>query len=222
MFQNNLNPIPQQNSIQGFPSQPQSFPPQVPQQSYPPNMGNPMPQQKGFFSKMNSATDGFIQFIKSKTPMVSAQGLLNSPTLNLEPINKETFQELQTKNIKEVECGKITKTVLNDVTVISKIINPRTVEKGFFESNFVLYDIASNTSTCLIKSLLLDLSLLSLKTLKEKFARDKDNKIHLLLEYTGDAKEIIDPWYYRNFDECFTNIYKGCESLYNYIITERK
>ena len=143
MFQNNLNPIPSQNSIQGFPSQPQSFPPQVPQQSYPPNMGNPMPQQKGFFSKMNSATDGFIQFIKSKTPMVSAQGLLNSPTLNLEPINKETFQELQTKNIKEVECGKITKTVLNDVTVISKIINPRTVEKGFFESNFVLYDIAT-------------------------------------------------------------------------------
>ena len=143
MFQNNLNPIPQQNSIQGFPSQPQSFPPQVPQQSYPPNMGNPMPQQKGFFSKMNSATDGFIQFIKSKTPMVSAQGLLNSPTLNLEPINKETFQELQTKNIKEVECGKITKTVLNDVTVISKIINPRTVENGFFESNFVLYDIAT-------------------------------------------------------------------------------
>ena len=143
MFQNNLNPIPQQNSIQGFPSQPQSFPPQVPQQSYPPNMGNPMPQQKGFFSKMNSATDGFIQFIKSKTPMVSAQGLLNSPTLNLEPINKETFQELQTKNIKEVECGKITKTVLNDVTVISKIINPRTVEKGLFESNFVLYDIAT-------------------------------------------------------------------------------
>ena len=143
MFQNNLNPIPQQNSIQGFPSQPQSFPPQVPQQSYPPNMGNPMLQQKGFFSKMNSATDGFIQFIKSKTPMVSAQGLLNSPTLNLEPINKETFQELQTKNIKEVECGKITKTVLNDVTVISKIINPRTVETGFFESNFVLYDIAT-------------------------------------------------------------------------------
>ena len=141
MFQNNINPIPQQNSIQGFPSQPQSFPPQVPQQSYPPNMGNPMPQQKGFFSKMNSATDGFIQFIKSKTAMVSAQGLLNSPTLNLEPINKETFQELQTKNIKEVECGKITKTVLNDVTVISKIINPRTVEKGFFESNFVFYII---------------------------------------------------------------------------------
>ena len=56
MFQNNLNPIPQQNSIQGFPSQPQSFPPQVPQQSYPPNMGNPMPQQKGFFSKINSSS----------------------------------------------------------------------------------------------------------------------------------------------------------------------
>ncbi len=62
----------------------------------------------------------------------------------------------------------------------------------------------------------------NLKSLKEKFARDKDNKVHLLLEYTKDTKEIIDPWYYRNFDECFTNIYKGCESLYNYIITERK
>ena len=143
MFQNNINPIPQQNTLQGLPSQTQSFPPQMPQQSYPPNMGNPMPQQQGFFSKVNSATDGFIQFIKSKTPIVSAQGLLNSPALNLEPINIETFQELQTKNVKEVECGKIAKTVLNDVTVISKIINPRTVEKGFFESNYVLYDIAT-------------------------------------------------------------------------------
>ena len=143
MFQNNINPIPQQNTLQGLPSQTQSFPPQMPQQSYPANMGNPMPQQQGFFSKVNSATDGFFQFIKSKTPIVSAQGLLNSPALNLEPINIETFQELQTKNVKEVECGKIAKTVLNDVTVISKIINPRIVEKGFFESNYVLYDIAT-------------------------------------------------------------------------------
>lgn len=62
----------------------------------------------------------------------------------------------------------------------------------------------------------------NLKTLNKMFNQDKENKIHLLLEFTKDYKEIIDPWYYRNFDECFINIYNGCKSLYEYLNTERK
>ena len=48
--------------------------------------------------------------------------------------------------------------------------------------------------------------------------KDPYNKIHLLLEYTKEYKDILDPWYTRNFRLCFEEIYRGCESLYNYII----
>ena len=46
---------------------------------------------------------------------------------------------------------------------------------------------------------------------------DPENKIHLLLEYTNEYKDIDDPWYTRNFKLCFEEIYRGCNALYSYI-----
>lgn len=47
---------------------------------------------------------------------------------------------------------------------------------------------------------------------------DKDNKIHLLLEYTDDIRDIEDPWYTRDFETAFLDIYKGCLGFYQYLI----
>ena len=47
---------------------------------------------------------------------------------------------------------------------------------------------------------------------------DIDNKIHLLLEYTDDLKDIEDPWYSGDFDTAFNEIYRGCMGLYNYLL----
>lgn len=42
---------------------------------------------------------------------------------------------------------------------------------------------------------------------------DKDKKIHLLLDYTKNPKDVDDPWYHHNFDETFDEIYEGCKCL---------
>ncbi|MGN1420992.1 MAG: hypothetical protein ACI4XC_05715 [Eubacterium sp.] len=44
---------------------------------------------------------------------------------------------------------------------------------------------------------------------------DKDNKIHKLMEYTGSSADVSDPWYTRDFDRCYKDIYAGCEALLN-------
>ena len=45
---------------------------------------------------------------------------------------------------------------------------------------------------------------------------DRDGKIKYLMEYTDtpDA-EIEDPWYTRNFEKAYQDIYKGCKGLLN-------
>ena len=45
---------------------------------------------------------------------------------------------------------------------------------------------------------------------------DKNNKIHKLMEYTGSSADVSDPWYTRDFDRCYKDIYLGCEALLAY------
>ena len=47
---------------------------------------------------------------------------------------------------------------------------------------------------------------------------DKDNKIHKLMEYTGSSADVSDPWYTRDFDRCYKDIYAGCEALLNSLV----
>ena len=42
---------------------------------------------------------------------------------------------------------------------------------------------------------------------------DAHEKIHLLLEYAGEKRDIADPWYTGNFDETYDDIDKGCRAL---------
>lgn len=49
---------------------------------------------------------------------------------------------------------------------------------------------------------------------------DYDNKIHLLLEFTKNTKDIDDPWYTGDFDVAYQEIYEGCIGLYNYLLSK--
>ena len=49
---------------------------------------------------------------------------------------------------------------------------------------------------------------------------DIEDKVHLLLEYTDNLKDIDDPWYTGDFDTAFDEIYKGCVGLYNYLLNK--
>ena len=47
---------------------------------------------------------------------------------------------------------------------------------------------------------------------------DKQGKIHKLMEYTGSNADVSDPWYTRDFDRCYKDIYAGCEALLNSLL----
>ena len=40
--------------------------------------------------------------------------------------------------------------------------------------------------------------------------KDPEDKVHMLLEYAGERREIADPWYTGNFDETYDDLIKGC------------
>ena len=46
---------------------------------------------------------------------------------------------------------------------------------------------------------------------------DRDNKIHKLMEYTGSNADVSDPWYTRDFDRCYEDIYAGCKALLDFL-----
>lgn len=43
---------------------------------------------------------------------------------------------------------------------------------------------------------------------------DVNNKVYKLNYFVGNSKDISDPWYSRQFDECFNQIYIACDMLY--------
>ena len=47
---------------------------------------------------------------------------------------------------------------------------------------------------------------------------DPDDKIKLLMSYTGKNEEIEDPWYTGNFDKVFKQINRGCEALFDSLV----
>ena len=42
---------------------------------------------------------------------------------------------------------------------------------------------------------------------------DPDGKIHLLLDYAGEHRNVADPWYTRDFETAYDDIMKGCRAL---------
>lgn len=47
---------------------------------------------------------------------------------------------------------------------------------------------------------------------------DKDRKLHRLLDFSTDPRDISDPWYTGNFDETYNDIKEGCGALLDYIL----
>lgn len=46
---------------------------------------------------------------------------------------------------------------------------------------------------------------------------DPMNKICRLLDFTGNSRDIADPWYTGNFDRTYDDIVEGCEALLEFI-----
>lgn len=46
---------------------------------------------------------------------------------------------------------------------------------------------------------------------------DSENKIHRLLDYSENPRDIADPWYTGNFEVTYNDITEGCMALLNYL-----
>ena len=42
---------------------------------------------------------------------------------------------------------------------------------------------------------------------------DPEGKVHLLLDYAGEHRNVADPWYTRDFETAYDDIHKGCSAL---------
>lgn len=60
----------------------------------------------------------------------------------------------------------------------------------------------------------------NVRNIRRIFKTDPENKIHKLLEYAGRGDDVSDPWYSRQFDVAFADIYEGCEGLLRKLIGE--
>ncbi len=59
----------------------------------------------------------------------------------------------------------------------------------------------------------------NMKNAKRIIGNDYENKLHLLLEYTSRGGTVSDPWYTRDFDKAYNDIYEGCTALFEFLCT---
>lgn len=49
---------------------------------------------------------------------------------------------------------------------------------------------------------------------------DPEEKIHLLLEYCGEERDVADPWYTGDFDATYRDVSRGCTALLETLIDQ--
>ena len=49
---------------------------------------------------------------------------------------------------------------------------------------------------------------------------DPEEKIHLLLEYCGEERDVADPWYTGDFDATYRDVSRGCSALLETLIDQ--
>ena len=115
---------------------------------------NPIqPQNKSsqsFIEKVNSTASGVFDFLKSKAPPIPTNIITKKLLDNVDPltiiteIKEENFKKILEKSIKDIDCLKLEKTKLNDLTIEVVVSNPKQItNNSFFSKNYVLYDIST-------------------------------------------------------------------------------
>lgn len=53
----------------------------------------------------------------------------------------------------------------------------------------------------------------NLRWIRRIIPDDPQKKIHLLMPYTGQGRDVADPWYTGDFETTFQDILEGCEAM---------
>lgn len=49
--------------------------------------------------------------------------------------------------------------------------------------------------------------------MNRRWSNDPDNKVHLLLDFSGRNRDVADPWYTGDFDATYRDVLEGCTAL---------
>ena len=58
----------------------------------------------------------------------------------------------------------------------------------------------------------------NIRDMKRIAGQDPEEKIHRLLDFGKEPRDIADPWYTGNFDETYEDVKEGCEALLAYMM----
>lgn len=57
----------------------------------------------------------------------------------------------------------------------------------------------------------------NVRSVNRLFGGDKDNKICMLMDFTGRPGDVSDPWYTGDFETAYKDIYEGCSGLLEHL-----
>ena len=58
----------------------------------------------------------------------------------------------------------------------------------------------------------------NMRNIRRIFPSDPEQKVHKLLEFAGRGDDVDDPWYTRQFETAYSDIYEGCEGLLKHFL----
>ena len=61
--------------------------------------------------------------------------------------------------------------------------------------------------------LLVGMDAANLRNMQRLFGGDPAGKLRLLLSFAGETRDVADPWYTRDFGQCWEDVGRGCRAL---------
>ncbi len=62
----------------------------------------------------------------------------------------------------------------------------------------------------------------NIRNMMRILGRDPKKKVHRLLDYSNNPRDIADPWYTGNFDSTYRDVVEGCEAFLDMLVREKK
>ena len=62
----------------------------------------------------------------------------------------------------------------------------------------------------------------NIRNIERIIGSDPENKVHMLLEYSENPRDIADPWYTGNFKQTYNDISEGCEGFLAWLRANEK
>ena len=62
----------------------------------------------------------------------------------------------------------------------------------------------------------------NIRSLERRLGGDPYRKMVRLLDFTGTPRDIADPWFTRDFEKAYSEIYEGCLALYEKLIASQE